>query len=76
MKVETKTVTKEVIKYVPQPVAGVDPNPSVFHRIDSETLSKRMIESVNMVKDLMQANRDLRSNVEDLNKRCEGYENE
>ena len=73
---ETKTVTKEVIKYVPQPVAGVDPNPSVFHRLDSETLSKRMIESVNMVKELMQANRDLRENIEDLNRKGDNFEND
>ena len=61
---------------MPQPVAGVDPNPSVFHRLDSETLSKRMIESVNMVKELMQANRDLRENIEELNRKGDNFEND
>ena len=48
----------------------------MFHRLDAKTLSNRMIESVNFAKELMQTNRELRVDIDDINDRADKCENE
>jgi hypothetical protein len=60
------TVVKEKIIDRDSNWAGMDP----------QTLQNRMIESVNFAKELMQTNRELRSEVNALAERCDVSENE
>lgn len=60
------TVVKEKIIERDSNWAGMDP----------QTLQNRMIESVNFAKELMQTNRELRSEVNALAERCDVSENE
>jgi predicted nuclease with TOPRIM domain len=43
---------------------------------DTQTLQSRMIESVNFAKELMQTNRELRAEVNQLAERCDEHDNE
>ena len=48
----------------------------MFHRLDANTLSTRMIESVNFAKELMGTNRQLRADIEEVADRADKADNE
>ena len=48
----------------------------VFHRLDANKLSESMVESVKMVKTLMETNRELRQQIQSLQQSLEVNENE
>ena len=64
--VKVVTVVKEKIVDSGSGWSGMDPS----------TLQSRMVESVNFAKELMQTNRELRSEVNGLAERCDASENE
>jgi D-ribose pyranose/furanose isomerase RbsD len=50
--------------------------PGMWEGMDPQVLQNRMVESVNFAKELMQTNRELRTEVNDLVEKCDGVENE
>lgn len=72
---ETKDTSKMPMT-VPQGSGGKDAFNNCIVQLDPDTISHRLIESVSMVTDLLQSNRQLRDTINSLNKEKENMEND
>jgi chaperonin cofactor prefoldin len=61
---------------MPKPTAKGDNFDNCIVQLDPDTISHRLIESVSMVTDLLQSNRQLRDTINTLNKEKETMEND
>jgi hypothetical protein len=71
----TETEYSDSVSHPTSSNRGGAPN-DVFHRLDASTLSNKLIESVTMVKDLMQTNREMMGTAEGLTQQIETKDTE